>query len=52
MWRQVSFYQVLALLLDLDVPWPEYLRSWMIVVSFLNVNLELAKPECQCIQNF
>jgi hypothetical protein len=42
----VTFFQTLALLLDLDVAWPPALRRWMSNLNILNVNLELARPEC------
>jgi hypothetical protein len=35
---QVTFYQTLALLLDLAVPWPDVLKDWMVTFSFLNVS--------------
>jgi hypothetical protein len=42
----VTFFQTLGLLLDLDVAWPPDLRRWMSNFNVLNVNLQLAKPEC------
>ena len=42
----ITFFQTLALLLDLDVAWPPTLRRWMSNLNILNVNLELARPEC------
>lgn len=42
----VTFVQTLALLLDLDTPWPPALKAWMQAFSILNVNMEMAKPEC------
>jgi hypothetical protein len=42
----VTFFQTLGLLLDLDVSWPPALRRWMSIFNILNVNLELARPEC------
>ena len=35
-----------GLLLDLDVAWPPNLRKWFSRFNFLNVNLEIARPEC------
>jgi hypothetical protein len=42
----VTFFQTLGLLLDLDVSWPPRLRYWMGILNVLNINLELARPEC------
>jgi len=42
----VTFFQTLGLLLDLDVSWPPALRRWMSTFNVLNINLQLAKPEC------
>jgi len=42
----VTFFQTLGLLLDLDVSWPPSLREWMSRFNVLNVNLQLARPEC------
>ena len=42
----VTFFQTLGLLLDLDVTWPEDLRRWMSFFNLLNVNLQIARPEC------
>jgi hypothetical protein len=42
----VTFVQTLALLLDLDTPWPPKLKELMQAFSILNVNMEMAKPDC------
>ena len=42
----VTFFQTLGLLLDLDVTWPPALRRWMSFFNLLNVNLQIARPEC------
>ena len=42
----VTFFQTLGLLLDLDVTWPPALRRWMSMFNLLNVNLQIARPEC------
>jgi hypothetical protein len=42
----VTFVQTLALLLDLDTAWPPGLKAWMQAFSILNVNMEMAKPDC------
>ncbi|KNC55644.1 uncharacterized protein AMSG_01913 [Thecamonas trahens ATCC 50062] len=38
--------QVVAIYGDINLDWPEYARSIFDIVSFLNINLDLAKPEC------
>lgn len=38
--------ETLALLLQLELTWPPELRHLMEQMSFLNINLELASPEC------
>jgi len=42
----VTFFQTLALLLDLNITWPAHLRAWLSRFNVLNINLELARPEC------
>ena len=42
----VTFFQTLGLLLDLKVMWPAALKEWMSLFNALNINIELAKPEC------
>jgi hypothetical protein len=42
----VNFCQTIALFLDLDVRWPKQLRAVMAWFSWLNINLELVRPEC------
>ncbi|KNC55645.1 uncharacterized protein AMSG_01914 [Thecamonas trahens ATCC 50062] len=38
--------QVVAIYGDINLDWPEYARSIFDIVSFLNINLDLASPEC------
>jgi hypothetical protein len=42
----VSFFQTLGLLLDLDIEWPPQLRELLSAFNALNINIELARPEC------
>ena len=42
----VSFAQTVAVFLDTGIPWPPFLRQLMLSFSFLNFNIELARPEC------
>jgi hypothetical protein len=45
----VTFVQTLALLLDLDTPWPPGLKAWMQAFSILNVNLVRRVPARYCV---
>ena len=42
----LTFCQTVALLLDLEVTWPPQLRILMQQLNVLNINIELARPEC------
>ena len=42
----VTFCQTLALLLDLDIPWPPEFRALLKMLNIFNINIELARPEC------
>ena len=42
----VTFFQTLGLLLDLNVTWPAALKEWMTKFNIVNINIELARPEC------
>lgn len=42
----ITFCQTIAVLLDLDVTWPDELRELMQMLHVFNVNLQLARPEC------
>ena len=42
----VTFYQTLALLVDLPAHWPPLLKYVLESLQFLNLNIEMAKPEC------
>ena len=42
----MTFFQTLALMLQMELRWPPELRAWMEKLSILNLNLELARPEC------
>ena len=42
----VTYYQTLALLLELPTNWPPILKTVLESLQFLNVNLETTGPEC------
>ena len=42
----MTFFQTLALLLQVSLSWPPELKELMTYLSFINFNLELARPEC------
>ncbi len=42
----VTFAQTLALLLELDVPWPDQLKELLSTFNILNLNVEVLHPEC------
>jgi len=42
----ISFFQTIALYVDIDVPWPHVMRECMLWLSSLNLNLDLVKAEC------
>jgi hypothetical protein len=42
----MTFFQTLALLLQINLVWPPYLKQLMIWLSYFNFNIELARPEC------
>jgi hypothetical protein len=42
----VSFCQSLAVLIDTDIPWPQALRDWLVLLGVFNFNIELVHPEC------
>jgi len=42
----LTFLQTVALLLDVPLKWPQELIDFIKAISIVNLNLELAKPEC------
>ena len=42
----VNFFQIMGLLIDLDVAWPPALLKWMSFFNMFNINLEQGRPEC------
>lgn len=42
----LTFFQTLAILLQVSLSWPPQLRQLMTYFSFINLNIELARPEC------
>ena len=42
----MTFFQTLSLLVKVEIVWPDRLRALMNALSFFNLNLELASPEC------
>ena len=43
---RVCVPQTIALYIDINVHWPPMLRQMMLWFSALNINFELARPEC------
>ena len=42
----VAFLQTVGLLLDLDIEWPDAVRAVLELVSSINLNIEVMRPEC------
>jgi len=48
----LTFFQTVSLLLDVPLKWPPALVDFITALSFVNLNLELAKPECSLKVDF
>ena len=41
-----TFCQTIAVFMELDIEWPPRLRRLMQALNILNINIQLARPEC------